>query len=355
MSTISDTDLKVFAALVNPSKVNVDRVSQEDEPHRGYVREEDDSSDDSHRDDDEREQDFRAPTEVSYISQPTRISDKHDDSDNESRAGSERRSNDGSDAGSRAGSNAGSNAGTRAGSRVGSYVPSHVSRHEGTQVSAASARSSSEMRNTLSFDSFVNRDVAPQTPSLPVLSSLSGDAEVLEKQQVLIDMERLKMQGMKMSKEWTINDRLEDMQFEMRRHLLHIDEMNNINMMRDGMRLMCSGFEMLNSRIGLLELDGWAADVCQDMTKYDNALGRIYRKYWRKSSYNSPEIEIAVGLIGSLGMYHFKQKLKSQMFGKSRSMPPPSDRSRPAPAPPSRVQEVYQKGDESSSEEEEPP
>ena len=61
-----------------------------------------------------------------------------------------------------------------------------------------------------------------------------------------MDIERLKMQGIKFSKEWTVEDSVEDMQYEMRRHMLHIDEMNNINMMRDGLRMMCTGIEMLN-------------------------------------------------------------------------------------------------------------
>ena len=79
--------------------------------------------------------------------------------------------------------------------------------------------------------------------------------------------------------------------------------------------MVCTGIEMLNGRLKVLELEGWSADVCRDMTKYDPALGKLYRKYWRRSQNASPEMEIAMGLITSLGMFHFKNKVSSRMFG----------------------------------------
>ena len=104
------------------------------------------------------------------------------------------------------------------------------------------------------------------------------DAYLKEKQNVLMDIERLKMQGIQFSKQYTVDDPIEDMQYEIRRHMLHMEEMNNMNMMRDGMRMLCTGIEMLNGKFKLMELNGWSQDVCSDMTKYDTALSKIYRK-----------------------------------------------------------------------------
>jgi hypothetical protein len=189
-----------------------------------------------------------------------------------------------------------------------------------------------------------------------MLSSQQHDDEItiLDKQQVLMDMERLKLQGVKLTKEWNLNDRLDDMQFEVRRHMLHIDEMNNINMMRDGMRLLCSGFEMVNTKMGILELDGWAAEVCSDIDKYDNALGRIYRKYWRKNGMSSPEVEIAFGLIGSIGLFHFKQKMQRNVFQNRTST---TQNARPAPMREQREQSTVEKFSDSEydSDESAPP
>ena len=143
-----------------------------------------------------------------------------------------------------------------------------------------------------------------------------------------MDIQRLKLQGIQFSKEWTTEDRLDDMQFEIRRHMLHIEEVNNMNYMRDGMRMVCTGIEMLNGRLHLLDLTGWASNVCKDMNKYDPALSKIYRKYWRRSTSSSPEMEIAMGMLTSMGMYHFKRKVSSQMFAPTvpPQMPPPRTR-----------------------------
>jgi hypothetical protein len=186
--------------------------------------------------------------------------------------------------------------------------------------SVASHASRQSQKNS-AFGNFLQKSSKATPHALPAISShqMDSDLESLDKQQCLMDMERLKLQGIKLSKEWTLNDRLDDMRFEVRRHSLHLDEINNINMMRDGMRLLCSGFEMMNSRMKFLELDGWASDVCTDMDKYDNALGKIYRKYWRKSTQSSPEMEILTGLVASMGMHHFKNKMQSKMFSRPSS------------------------------------
>ena len=122
---------------------------------------------------------------------------------------------------------------------------------------------------------------------------------------------------MKLSKEWTLQDRTEDMMLEMRRITLTMDEQSNVNMMRDVLRLAVTGLEMVNNRIGLLDLEGWSGEVCRDLNKHDANLGRIYRKYWKRSHSTSPEMDIIMSMVGSMGMYHMKRKMSKQILGKS--------------------------------------
>ena len=205
----------------------------------------------------------------------------------------------------------GESASSRAQSRVEEpWTSSAPVQNAAESVVSEDDRGSAVSQRPKAFSRFVASGAAVADRSSHVASSRSLE----QKQNILMDIERLKMQGIKFSKEWTVEDSVEDMQYEMRRHMLHIDEMNNINMMRDGLRMMCTGIEMLNGRFAILELNGWASEVCSDMNRYDSALGKLYRKYWRKSYSMTPEMEIVSGLVMSMGMHHFKRKLSTRMY-----------------------------------------
>lgn len=348
MTTISETDLKVFANLANPQKANISKLTMDDD--ESLVKGDASSKDNSDADSDVDDHKSNA-SHYSGKSNAQSHAPSHVQSHAQSHAPSFAQSFAQSYAQSRAPSHAQSNIYNTSNNND-SDVESVKSRESesssksaksdgsnsnsdngiaASKVSYASRKSHlSDKKSAVSNRSFGNEkqeQASEQEPfkrreymKLPFLNTnIDEDSlNTLEKQQVLMDMERLKLQGIKLTKEWTINDRLDDMQFEVKRHMLHIDEMNNINMMRDGMRMVCSGFEMINTKFGFLELEGWANEVCTDMDKYDNALGRIYRKYWRRGTQNSPEMEIAMGLIGSMGMYHFKKKMQNNMFGKQK-------------------------------------
>lgn len=135
-----------------------------------------------------------------------------------------------------------------------------------------------------------------------------SDDVMLEKQSILLDLDRLKLRGITLTREYTLNDNIDDMAFELKRHLAHQEEDSSVNMMRDFMRIACTGIELGNSKLGpFLELDGWSAEVCADIHKYDSALSKLYRKHWRRSA-SSPETEILMGILGSVGLFHFKKK-----------------------------------------------
>ena len=119
---------------------------------------------------------------------------------------------------------------------------------------------------------------------------------------------------MRLSKDFTLEDSADDMTLEIRKHALAMDEASNVNMMRDGLKLVVTGLEMVNNRIGLLDLEGWSTDVCRDMNKHDKALGAIYRKYWRRSTSNSPEMDICMSLAASMGFHHMKRKMSKQIM-----------------------------------------
>ena len=165
------------------------------------------------------------------------------------------------------------------------------------------------------------------------------------KRTVLLDLEQLKSQGVKLTREWNMDDDLDDMTLELRRHILAMDERSNVNMMRDGMRLLVTGIEMVNKRIGLLDLEGWSNEVCKDIHQHDPNLARIYRKYWKRSTSTSPEMDIVMSLATSMGFHHMKRTMSKQLMPsrpdqtsfapfnrrKSRAQSPPTSDDEAAP------------------------
>lgn len=160
----------------------------------------------------------------------------------------------------------------------------------------------------------------PPSPKHRVPQFQTSEDDELQKRTVLLDLQQLSMQnGVTLTKEWSMEDRLEDMLLEMRRHSLALDEKSNVNMMRDGMRLLISGMEMVNTKMGLLDLEGWSTEVCRDLNKHDADLARIYRKYWRRGSSNSPEASLALSIFGSMGMHHLKRTMSKNLMNRTQS------------------------------------
>lgn len=186
---------------------------------------------------------------------------------------------------------------------------------------------------------------------------MSAEEELLAKRTVLLDLARLEASGIKLTKEWTQDDSLEDMTLEMRRHVLIEDERANVSMMRDGLRMLVTGIEVVNKRFRVLDLDGWSAEATRDLDKHDANLARIYRKYWRRGSSRNPEMEIAMSLFGSMGMYHLKSSMGKHLLFRSGGGEgrPAAGPSRPLFRRAARKPAKESQPDDSSTDEEEAP
>lgn len=149
-----------------------------------------------------------------------------------------------------------------------------------------------------------------------------------KKRSVLLDIYDMESKGTVFTKRWTMEDRLEDMLLEVRRHVMAKDECRNVSMMKEGLRLFVTGVELVNNRFGLLDLEGWSSDVSRELGKHDDNLGRIYRKYCRRSTSRSPEAEIAMALVSSMGMHHVKRVMAKTVINRVSTAPPAQSRRR---------------------------
>ena len=180
------------------------------------------------------------------------------------------------------------------------------------------------------------REAPAQPPASPAAASDSEDeaAEAapqrgaegtrLEKQGYLIELQALQRKGVTLSRDFSMRDSIAELEFELQKQSSLLGTVNAVAFMRDTMRMAIHGLEIANSRLGpFLSLDGWADSMTGDMKRFDNALERLHKAYFRKKQM-SPIMELAWVVLGSLVAHHFKAKF----FGTSSRLPP---QARPEP------------------------
>lgn len=180
-----------------------------------------------------------------------------------------------------------------------------LSRLPGSNASAMSSATSA-----------ASRDMMPP----PAMSKEEID---YAKTSVLLELERLRGMGCNLTREYSMDDPLEEMEYEARRHVLMLEETNSVNMMKDGLRLFVSGCEFANGKFGpFLNLDGFSQAVSSELTagKYNMTLTKLHRKYFKTPVQNSPEVELAMGLMGAAAMHHFQRSYMHKIM--PTRMPP---------------------------------
>lgn len=172
------------------------------------------------------------------------------------------------------------------------------SRHDaenGEECAAHTATSSNGAHNKLAFDKV--------------------EDDEMSKRAILLDLQQLAAQpGVKLTKEWTMDDRMEDMLLELQRHTLLLHEREGIATLRDGLQIAVVGIENLNKRMGLLDLEGWSGSVLRNVHKHDYNLSRIYRKWWKRGHSTSPEMDLAIAIFGSMTMHHLQRSMTREMM-----------------------------------------
>ena len=141
----------------------------------------------------------------------------------------------------------------------------------------------------------------------------------MSKRAILLDLQQLSMQpGVKLTKEWTMTDRMDDMLLELQRHTLLLHEREGVTTLRDGLHIAVTAIEKINKQYGFLDLEGWSASVLRNVHKYDYNLSRIYRKWWKRGHSTSPEVDMAIAIFGSMTMHHLQRSMTREMMNAAR-------------------------------------
>jgi hypothetical protein len=130
-------------------------------------------------------------------------------------------------------------------------------------------------------------------------------------------LEAMEKQGVSVSRKYTMDDKLEEMQGEYEMIKSEIAKKNSIKFQSKMLMAAISGIEFLNNRFDPfdIKLDGWGESVNENIDEYDEVFGELHEKYGGKTKM-APELKLLFMLGGSAAMIHMTNTMfKSAMPG----------------------------------------
>ena len=130
-------------------------------------------------------------------------------------------------------------------------------------------------------------------------------------------LEALEKKGVKLTKRYSIESTLAEMQGEY--EMIKSEKEKNSSIKFQGKMLMAaiSALEFLNSKFDPfdLKLDGWSESLNENIDEYEDVFGELHEKYGGKAKM-APEIKLLFMLGGSAAMLHMTNTMfKSSMPG----------------------------------------
>lgn len=124
-------------------------------------------------------------------------------------------------------------------------------------------------------------------------------------------LEKLRLQGIRTTKEYSMDDSLADIQYEFDRHNMNLELMQKVETSKGYIKIAAAAIIVLNHFIGRkLALGGWLQSLDSEMNnpKYLLPLEEMYRSMHRRGP-PSPWFSLAMMFFTSLLTVHFSNKM----------------------------------------------
>ena len=131
-----------------------------------------------------------------------------------------------------------------------------------------------------------------------------------EKQELLFKLNRLQHSGSKLSRQFTMDSKIEDIRSEYRTLKKQKELQKSMKFSREMLMACIGGIEFLNNKFDPLDvkLDGWSESIMENIDNYDEVFEELYDKYNEKVDI-APEIRLIMMVGGSAFMYHLTNSL----------------------------------------------
>jgi Family of unknown function (DUF5767) len=161
--------------------------------------------------------------------------------------------------------------------------------------------------NKESDGSLFSNDQTASGPSISLAAPtrLSPEEERKKKGDLLNKLNRLQTKGYTLTKRFTMDNSLEEIQQEHDRLLDAKNLEASLRFQRQCLMGVATGAEFLNSKFNPFdwELDGWSESVHENIEDFDEVFEELYDKYKGRGSM-PPEAKLMMSLVGSGFMFH---------------------------------------------------
>lgn len=205
---------------------------------------------------------------------------------------------------------------TGGGGLFGSSDKPSVRFNDGPSIGASTANTSDDAKSWDGYGKFNNVPINPDKP-INTGPQLSKEEMLREKFKYLRKLEALEKKGVELTKKYSMESSLLEMQGEYEMIMEEKGRQNSIKFQGQMMMAIINGLEFLNNRFDPfdIKLDGWGEQINENITDYDDIFGELHDKYKSKASM-SPELKLLFQLGGSAMMLHMTNTMfKSAMPG----------------------------------------
>lgn len=188
-------------------------------------------------------------------------------------------------------------------------------------VGKATASSAGDSKTWDGFNKFNNIPLNPDQ-HISEKPKLSQEEMLAEKFKLLKQLEKLEDKGIKLSKKYSMESNLMEMQGEYNMLVAEKEKSNSMKFQGRMLMAAVTGLEYLNNRFDPFDvkLDGWAEQVNENIDDYDEIFAELHEKYKSKAKM-APELKLLFQLGGSAIMVHMTNTMfKSAMPGMDEIM-----------------------------------
>lgn len=148
-------------------------------------------------------------------------------------------------------------------------------------------------------------------------NKMSQEEILREKFKVLRKLEAIERKGAQLTKKYSMESSLEEMQGEYEMIISEKEKSNSCKFQGKMLMAAITGIEFLNNKFDPFDvkLDGWGEQVNENIDDYDEIFGELHEKYKSKAKM-APELKLLFQLGGSAIMVHMTNTMfKSSMPG----------------------------------------